>query len=69
MLRRGAGLLHDEVTARVAHRAPAATVVVPSAPPVLGAALQALRAADAPPEAAARLREAFSAGLEPEDLR
>jgi N-acetylglucosamine kinase-like BadF-type ATPase len=69
MLRGGSGLLHDEVTARIAERVPAARVVVPSEPPVLGAALEALRAAGAPPEAGTRLRAAFRAGLEPEDLR
>jgi N-acetylglucosamine kinase-like BadF-type ATPase len=69
MLRAGTGLLHDEVVARIAHRAPAATVVVPSEPPVLGSALEALRAAGAPAEAAQRLRAAFSDGVEPEDVR
>jgi N-acetylglucosamine kinase-like BadF-type ATPase len=69
MLRDGVGLLHDEVIARIGHRVPMARVVVPSAPPVLGAALEALMAIGAPPEAGARLREAFRVDLEPEDVR
>ena len=58
MLRSGTGLLYDEVLARLAERAPNAEPVPVTAPPVLGAALDALHAAGAPPEAAARLREA-----------
>jgi N-acetylglucosamine kinase-like BadF-type ATPase len=69
MLRSGTGLLNEEAKTRIDYRAPAATVVVPSEPPALGAALEALHAAGAPPEAADRLRGAFAAGLEPEDLR
>jgi N-acetylglucosamine kinase-like BadF-type ATPase len=69
MLRDGIGLLHDEVIARIGHRVPTARVIVPSEPPVLGAALEALLAAGAPAEAGARLRKAFRAGVEPEDVR
>jgi N-acetylglucosamine kinase-like BadF-type ATPase len=56
MLRGGDGLLSDEVVARLAERAPHAKPVPVTAPPVLGAALDALDAAGAPPDAAARLR-------------
>jgi N-acetylglucosamine kinase-like BadF-type ATPase len=59
MLRGGKGLLYDEVLARLAARAPDAKPVPVTAPPVLGAALDALDAAGAPPAAAARLREAM----------
>jgi N-acetylglucosamine kinase-like BadF-type ATPase len=62
MLRGGEGLLYDEVTARLAERAPYAKPVAVTAPPVLGAALDALEAAGAPPSAAPRLRTAV--GLE-----
>jgi N-acetylglucosamine kinase-like BadF-type ATPase len=58
MLRGGAGLLYDEVVARLAERAPAARPIPVTAPPVLGAALDALDAAGAPPAAIARLRAA-----------
>ena len=58
MLRGGAGLLYDEVVARLAARAPAARPIAVTAPPVLGAALDALDAAGAPPAAVARLRAA-----------
>ena len=59
MLRGGAGLLYDEVVARLAERAPAARPIAVTAPPVLGAALDALDAAGAPPAAIARLRGAI----------
>jgi len=56
------GLLLGEVTARL----PEGARPVPVAePPVLGAALAALDAAGAPPEAETRLRDAFRAGLTP----
>jgi hypothetical protein len=55
MLRGGTGLLYDEVVARLA---PNANLVPVTAPPVLGAALDALDAAGAPPYAAASLRKA-----------
>jgi len=58
MLRGGAGLLYDEVVARLAERAPVARPIAVTAPPVLGAALDALDAAGAPPAAIARLRAA-----------
>jgi N-acetylglucosamine kinase-like BadF-type ATPase len=69
MLRRGEGLLHEQVVARLAERAPQARPVVAVEPPVLGAALEALDAAEAPAEAGRRLRAAFRDGLEPEDVR
>jgi hypothetical protein len=56
MLRGGAGLLYDEVVARLTERAPAAKPIAVTAPPVLGAALDALDAAGAPPSATTRLR-------------
>ena len=60
------GLLVEEVVARL----PAGTrPVVVTEPPVLGAALAALDEAGAPPYAAARLRDAFRAGLAAEDVR
>lgn len=46
------GLLHDEIVARVGE------IVIPEDAPVVGAALAALDAAGAPPEAGERLREA-----------
>jgi N-acetylglucosamine kinase-like BadF-type ATPase len=66
MLRRGEGLLHDEVLARLKAWAPHATPVVAPDPPVLGATLAALDAAGALPEAGRRLRATLPA---PEDLR
>jgi N-acetylglucosamine kinase-like BadF-type ATPase len=66
MLREGAGLLHDEVVARLAQRAPAARPVVARDPPVLGAALAALDAVGADARAAERLRAAVRDGLTPE---
>jgi N-acetylglucosamine kinase-like BadF-type ATPase len=63
MLRGGAGLLYGEVVTRLAERTPHATPVAVAAPPVLGAALDALDAAGAPPPAGARLRAAFDARL------
>ena len=59
MLRSGSGLLYDEAVARLARRAPHAAPIPVSAPPVLGAALDALEAAGAPPAAAVRLRAAL----------
>jgi hypothetical protein len=59
MLRRGEGLLHDEVVARLPARA---RPVVLRHPPVLGAALAALDAAGASDAAKARLREELRAG-------
>jgi N-acetylglucosamine kinase-like BadF-type ATPase len=58
MLRGGTGLLYDEVVARLAERAPDAKPIAVTAPPVLGAALDALDAAGAPPAAIASLRAA-----------
>jgi N-acetylglucosamine kinase-like BadF-type ATPase len=58
MLRGGAGFLYNEVVARLAERAPAAKPTAVTAPPVLGAALDALDAAGARPAAIARLRAA-----------
>jgi N-acetylglucosamine kinase-like BadF-type ATPase len=66
MLRGGVGMLYDEVLARLAQRAAHARPVAVAAPPVLGAALDALDAAGAPRSAAARLRAAFDAGLVPD---
>jgi len=63
MLRSGRGLLYDQALARLADRAPHATPVPVTAAPVLGAALDALDAAGAPPSAAARLRAAFESGI------
>jgi N-acetylglucosamine kinase-like BadF-type ATPase len=59
MLRRGQGLLHDEVVARLPT---AARPIVLRHPPVLGAALAALDAAGASAAAKARLREELRAG-------
>jgi N-acetylglucosamine kinase-like BadF-type ATPase len=61
MLRAGTGLLYDEVVARLTRAAPHATPTPVTEPPVLGAALDALDAAGAPPEAATRLRAAVVA--------
>jgi N-acetylglucosamine kinase-like BadF-type ATPase len=61
MLRAGAGLLYDEVVARLACAAPHANPSPVAEPPVLGAALDALEAAGAAPKAATRLRAAVSA--------
>jgi N-acetylglucosamine kinase-like BadF-type ATPase len=63
MLRSGKGLLYEEALARLADRASHATPVPVTAAPVLGAALDALDAAGAPPVATARLRAAFDSGL------
>jgi N-acetylglucosamine kinase-like BadF-type ATPase len=63
MLRDGSGLLYDEAVAGLAARAPQATPVPVSAPPVLGAALDALDTAGAPPSAVGRLRAAFEKGV------
>jgi N-acetylglucosamine kinase-like BadF-type ATPase len=60
MLRSATGLLYDEVVARLAAAAPQAKPTPVTEPPVLGAALDALDAAGAPPAAAARLRAALS---------
>jgi N-acetylglucosamine kinase-like BadF-type ATPase len=68
MLRSGSGLLYDEAVARLADRAPQATPSPVIAPPVLGAALDALDAAGATPAAGARLRAAFEKGV-PIDTR
>jgi N-acetylglucosamine kinase-like BadF-type ATPase len=61
MLRAGSGLLYEEVVSRLARAAPQATPLAVAEPPVLGAVLDALDAAGAPPEAATRLRAAVSA--------
>jgi hypothetical protein len=58
MLRSGTGLLYDEAVAGLARAAPYARPTPVAEPPVLGAALDALDAAGAPPEAAGRLRAA-----------
>ena len=63
MLRSGQGLLYEHAVARLAARAPHAVPVPVTAAPVLGAALDALDAAGAPPGAAARLRAAFETGV------
>jgi N-acetylglucosamine kinase-like BadF-type ATPase len=60
MLRSGAGLLYDEVVARFTRAAQHARPTAVTEPPVLGAALDALDAAGAPPEAVPRLRAAVS---------
>jgi N-acetylglucosamine kinase-like BadF-type ATPase len=59
MLRAGTGLLYDEVVARLARAAPHARPTPVTDPPVLGAALDALDAAGASPEATARLRRNY----------
>ena len=61
MLRTATGLLYDEVVARLARVAQHAEPTAVAEPPVLGAALDALDAAGAPPEAATRLRAVVSA--------
>lgn len=61
MLRSGSGLLYEEVGARLARDAPDARPTPVTEPPVLGAALDALDAAGASPEAATRLRAEVSA--------
>ncbi|HEY4412746.1 MAG TPA: BadF/BadG/BcrA/BcrD ATPase family protein, partial [Gaiellaceae bacterium] len=66
LLHRGEGMLHREIVARLAARAPHARPVVATEPPVLGAALAALEAAGAPAEAEVRLRAAFARGLTPD---
>jgi N-acetylglucosamine kinase-like BadF-type ATPase len=66
MLRGGSGLLFDEVVERLARVAPHARPVAAEQPPVVGAALVALEAAGASPDAAQALRAAFRAGLRPE---
>jgi N-acetylglucosamine kinase-like BadF-type ATPase len=66
MLRRGAGLLHDEVVSRLPE---GARPVVAVDPPVVGAALAALEAVGASADAGARLRNAFRKGFSPEDVR
>jgi len=63
MLRSGQGLLYEQILALLADRAPQAVPVPVTAAPVLGAALDALDAAGAPPGAAARLRSAFETGV------
>ena len=63
MLRSGRGLLYEQTLALLADRAPQAAPVPVTAAPVLGAALDALDAAGAPPGAAARLRAEFESGL------
>jgi N-acetylglucosamine kinase-like BadF-type ATPase len=68
MLRDGSGLLYDEAVARLAKRAPQAMPIAVSAPPVLGAALDALDTAGATPAAGARLRAALENGV-PVELR
>ena len=68
MLRSGHGRLHDEVLQRLRARAPRATVVVGSDPPVLGAALAALDAVGAPRDAEDRLRAAVRDGLVAESV-
>jgi N-acetylglucosamine kinase-like BadF-type ATPase len=62
---RGGGRLVELVAAQLSGLAPGARVLVPSAPPVLGATLAALEAAGASPDARMRLRAAFRNGLEP----
>jgi N-acetylglucosamine kinase-like BadF-type ATPase len=64
MLRGGTGILYDEVVTGLRRLAPRARPVAVTAPPVLGAALDALDAAGAPPSAAARLRAALT-GVRP----
>ncbi|CAM5542916.1 kinase [Streptomyces abikoensis] len=53
-------LLHEQVVALLARRAPAAVPVVVTAPPVLGAALLALDRTGAPAAAYARLRAHYA---------
>jgi N-acetylglucosamine kinase-like BadF-type ATPase len=61
MLRAGSGMLYEEVVSRLARAAPQARPMPVTEAPVLGATLDALDAASAPPEAAGRLRAAVSA--------
>jgi N-acetylglucosamine kinase-like BadF-type ATPase len=68
MLRNGRGLLFDEVVERLRQRAPGARPVAATDPPVVGAALVALEAAGAPPDAAGNLRASFRAGLKPDEI-
>jgi N-acetylglucosamine kinase-like BadF-type ATPase len=63
MLRSGTGLLYEEVLAGLARAAPHARPTPVTEPPVLGAALDALAAAGAQPEASTRLRERCSGGV------
>jgi N-acetylglucosamine kinase-like BadF-type ATPase len=68
----GGGMLTGEPFLRdlvVAALPPDARPVVLDMPPVVGATLAALDAAGAPAGAGERLRAAFRAGLEPEDVR
>jgi hypothetical protein len=59
MLRAGTGLLYEEVIARLGQAAAYARPTPVSEPPVLGAVLDALEAAGAPPEATNRLRRGY----------
>jgi N-acetylglucosamine kinase-like BadF-type ATPase len=68
MLRDGRGFLYEEVVRRLAERAPHARPVAAVDPPVVGAALVALEAAGATPEAEQALRAAFRDGLRPDAL-
>jgi N-acetylglucosamine kinase-like BadF-type ATPase len=68
MLRGGSGLLFDEVVERLARMAPRARPVAAEQPPVVGAAVVALEAVGASPDAAQALRAAFRAGLRPEEV-
>jgi N-acetylglucosamine kinase-like BadF-type ATPase len=69
LLQRGEGILHEQIVAWLAQRAPGTRPVVASEPPVLGAGLEALDVAGASAEAGRRLRAAFRDGLQPEDVR
>jgi N-acetylglucosamine kinase-like BadF-type ATPase len=66
MLRSGSGPLYEAVAAELGERAPHARPVVAVDPPVVGAAVAALEAVGASPEAAERLRASIRAGLAPE---
>jgi N-acetylglucosamine kinase-like BadF-type ATPase len=68
MLRDGRGFLYELVVDRLSRRTPGARAVVPVHPPVVGAALVALEAAGASPDAAERLRSAFMGRPAPEEL-
>jgi N-acetylglucosamine kinase-like BadF-type ATPase len=68
MLRSGHGRLHDGVVERLRTHAPRATVEIAADPPVLGAALAALDAVGAPPDAGDRLRAAVRDGLVAESV-
>jgi N-acetylglucosamine kinase-like BadF-type ATPase len=61
MLRGGSGLLYDRVVEELRRRVPRAEPTAVAAPPVLGAALDALDAAGAARSAPARLRATFDA--------